>query len=90
MDESAEDRATLLMERASLKDLAEPGSNEYVRWQNIKRGRARMGVTEAGQLAKLYPNYALWMISGEIAPEIGQTSPEYDEAHKNLPNHDAG
>ena len=90
MTDSAEDRALLLMGRASLKDLAEPGSSEYIRLQNIKRGRARMGVAEAELLAKQFPRYALWLISGEIAPDVGQTSPEYDEANRNLSNHDAG
>lgn len=90
MNDSAEDRALLLMNRASLKDLAEPGSSDYVRLQNIKRGRARMGVAEAELLAKQFPQYALWLITGNIAPEIGQTSPEYDEANRNLSNHEAG
>lgn len=49
-----------------------------------------MGVAEAELLAKQFPRYALWLISGEIAPDVGQTSPEYDEANRNLSNHDAG
>ena len=49
-----------------------------------------MGVAEAEMLAKQFPCYALWLITGDVAPEIGQTSPEYDEANRNLSNHDAG
>lgn len=40
-------------------------------------------------LIELYPNYALWLASGNIAPEIGQTSPEYDEASKKLDEQNA-
>src|SRR5690606_4355370 len=36
------------------------------------------------------PQYALWVASGTIAPKIGQTSPQYDEANRNLSNHEAG
>jgi len=90
MTESASDRALLLLRTASLKELAAAGSTEYVRWQNIKRGRARLGIVEAEILAKVYPKYALWLITGETAPEIGQSSPEYDEANSKLPSHNAG
>lgn len=49
-----------------------------------------MGVAEAEMLAKQFPQYALWLISGNVAPEAGQTSPEYDEANRNLSNQNAG
>lgn len=90
MTYTAEDRALQLLKMAKLKDLAEPGSDDYVRLQNIKRGRARMAMAEAETLAKAFPSYALWLISGETQPSIGQTSPEYDEANRNLTNQDAG
>jgi hypothetical protein len=41
-------------------------------------------------LVKLFPSYALWIASGQVAPEAGQTSPDYDEANRNLPNQNAG
>jgi hypothetical protein len=75
-----------LLKQASLRDLATPNSKEYVRWQNIKRGKARLGIEEAEALAQLYPQYALWLITGKISPEIGQTSPELDE----ISNSDSG
>lgn len=83
-------RAAQLLEATSLKDLAPVNSKEYVRWQSIKRGKARIAAEEIEQLGKLYPSYRWWLMTGEVMPEIGQTSPEYDEANKNLPNHDAG
>lgn len=79
-----------MLNKAVLKDLAEPGTPEYVRWQNVKRGRARMTTEEIESLATLYPHYRWWLISGNVMPDFGQTSPEYDEAHKNLINQNAG
>ncbi|KIV74919.1 hypothetical protein SZ55_0276 [Pseudomonas sp. FeS53a] len=32
-------------------------------------------------MANITPEYALWLVSGKIAPECGQTSPEYDQAN---------
>ncbi|MDH0144606.1 DNA-binding protein [Aquipseudomonas alcaligenes] len=84
------DRALKLLEMASLKDLAEVNSKEYVRWQSIKRGKARFSAEEIEQLGKLYPNYRWWLMTGEVMPEIGQTSPEYDEANRNLTSQNAG
>lgn len=34
-----------------------------------------MGTEELAVLVRLYPHYAFWLISGETAPEAGQTSP---------------
>ncbi|SEB17844.1 DNA-binding protein [Marinobacterium iners] len=79
MVEKALDRALLLLERTSLKDLAVPNSKEYVRWQNIKRGKARLGIDEAEALSKIYPQYALWLLTGNVAPEAGQISPKLDQ-----------
>ena len=46
-----------------------------VRYKNI-----RMSTQELEVLVRFYPQYAFWLASGRIAPEIGQTSPEYDAA----------
>lgn len=84
------DRAKLLLDLAKLEDLAKPNSKEYVRWQNIKRGRARFGALEIEKLGKLMPSYRWWLMSGEVMPEVGQTSPAYDEANEKLPSQSAG
>ncbi len=49
-----------------------------------------MSTEEIDVLVKIFPNYALWIASGSIAPEVDQTSPDYDEANRNLPNQNAG
>ncbi|ARH13875.1 DNA-binding protein [Pseudomonas aeruginosa] len=90
MAESMANRALQLLDQTSLKELAEVNSKDYVRWQSIKRGRARIGAEELEQLGKIYPQYRWWLMTGEVMPEIGQTSPPYDEANRNLPNQNAG
>lgn len=84
------DRALKLLEMTSLKDLAEVNSKEYVRWQTIRRGKARITAEEIEQLGKLYPSYRWWLMTGEVMPDKGQTSPEYDEANRNLTDQNAG
>lgn len=73
-------RALRLLEQTSLKDLAEVNSKDYVRWQSIKRGRARMGVEELERLAELYPQYRWWLLTGESLPSAEQRSPEDEPA----------
>jgi hypothetical protein len=45
---------------------------------------ARVSTEETDVLVNIYPNYALWLASGQIAPEIGQTSPDYDAVNEKL------
>lgn len=54
-------------------------------WQNIRNKPEReIKEEEIEAIAHNFPQYRLWIISGEIAPEIGQTSPEYDKANESL------
>ena len=64
------------------------GSN---RWRTVLYNKdVRISTEEIDVLGSLYPQYRWWMVSGEVAPEIGQTSPEYDEANRNLNTPNAG
>ena len=56
----------------------------------MRNGKARLSDVEIDAVVKAFPQYSLWLVSGEIAPEIGQTSPEFDEANRNLANPNAG
>lgn len=76
-------------ERTSVWFEKQTGIDRY-RWGNIRNGKARLSDAEIDAVAKIFPQYALWLVSGNIAPECGQTSPEYDEANQNLSNHSAG
>jgi len=67
----------------------ETGIDRY-RWGNIRNGKARLSDAEIEAVVKVFPQYALWLVTGTIAPECGQTSPEYDEANRNLTNPNAG
>jgi hypothetical protein len=67
----------------------ETGIDRY-RWGNIRNGKAKITDAEIEAIVELFPNYALWLVTGKIAPEAGQTSPAYDEAHSNLNNQSAG
>ncbi|PKM31619.1 MAG: DNA-binding protein [Gammaproteobacteria bacterium HGW-Gammaproteobacteria-11] len=86
---SSSDRARLLIKLVGPKKASEAGG-DYERWRNVSKGAVRVSGEEIDVLVKLYPHYALWLASGEIAPECGQTSPDYDEANRNLHNQNAG
>ena len=67
----------------------ETGIDRY-RWGNIRSGKARLSDAEIEAVVKLFPQYSLWLVSGEIAPECGQVSPAYEEANRNLTGQNAG
>lgn len=75
-------------ERTSVWFEKETGIDRY-RWGNIRNGKARLSDAEISAVVGVFPSYALWLVTGNIAPEIGQTSPEYDEAAKKLDNQNA-
>lgn len=76
---TAADRARLLLKKLGPKKTSEYGG-DYERWRSVSKGIVRVSTEEIDVLVKIYPRYALWLASGKIAPECGQTSPEYDEA----------
>lgn len=76
-------------ERTSVWFEKETGIDRY-RWGNVRNGKARITDAEIEAVVALFPQYALWLVTGEIAPESGQTSPAYDEAHRKLTTQDAG
>lgn len=67
------------------------GISRYT-WNNLKNPARNREIKEEEILAiaKVFPQYRWWLLTGEVMPEAGQTSPEYDEAHSNLSNQDAG
>ncbi|WP_225610225.1 DNA-binding protein [Pseudomonas sp. PDM19] len=76
-------------ERTSVWFEKETGIDRY-RWGNVRNGKARITDAEIEAVIQIFPQYALWLVTGNIAPESGQTSPAYDEANKNLSNPNAG
>lgn len=78
--ESMQARARLLIDKAGFEQLIRESDIGLVRWQTVRYKNIRMSTQELEVLVRFYPQYAFWLASGKIAPEIGQTSPEYDEA----------
>jgi transcriptional regulator with XRE-family HTH domain len=70
---------------------ARTGISRYT-WNNLKNPARSREIKEEEILAiaEVYPQYRWWLLTGEVMPEIGQTSPAYEEAHSNLPNQSAG
>ena len=60
------------------------------KWYHLRNGKRRANEDDIDAIVKLAPQYALWLASGNILPEGGQTSPEYDEANSKLPDQNAG
>lgn len=67
------------------------GISRYT-WNNLKNTARKREIKaeEIEAIVNLFPQYALWVVSGEIAPEAGQISPDYVVADSNLPNQSAG
>lgn len=85
-----EERIRQLIDIAGLDGLVKKNKIAGTRWRTVRYDkRTRISTQELNMLIELYPNYALWLASGNIAPEIGQTSPEYDEAAKKLDEQNA-
>ncbi|EPG3576381.1 hypothetical protein [Pseudomonas aeruginosa] len=76
-------------ERTSVWFEKQTGIDRY-RWGNVRNGKARITDAEIEAVIQIFPQYALWLVTGNIAPESGQTSPEYDEANQNLSSLNAG
>ncbi|PJI48723.1 MAG: hypothetical protein CTR55_13785 [Pseudomonas sp.] len=88
--ESIQARARTLISKAGMDRLVKESNIAFQRWHSVRYRDIRMSTEELDALQAMFPAYRLWLISGEIAPEIGQTSPEYDEANTNLSNPSAG
>ena len=89
--ESIDDRVRTLVDKSGLDELVRRTEIGSTRWRTVRYDkRTRISTQEIEALTKIYPQYALWLASGTVAPECGQTSPEYDEANSNLPKPNAG
>jgi len=89
--ESIDERVRSLVDKTGLDDLVKKTAIGGTRWRTVRYDkRTRISTQEVEALTQIYPQYALWLASGQIAPECGQTSPDYDEANRNLTNQHAG
>lgn len=89
--ESIDDRVRSLVDKTGIDELVKRTNIGGTRWRTVRYDkRTRISTQEIEALALIYPQFALWLTSGKIAPECGQTSPEYEEADRNLANQSAG
>lgn len=82
--------AILARKKLTAKRLEQISGIDRERWYALRRGSRRVNEDDIKVIVEVAPEYALWLVSGKIAPECGQTSPEYDEANEKLPNTNAG
>lgn len=66
------------------------GISRYT-WSNLKNPSKNREIKEEEILAiaKVFPQFRWWLLTGEVMPEVGQTSPDYEEANPNLSDRDA-
>nr|WP_286976913.1 hypothetical protein [Pseudomonas sp.] len=88
--ESIQTRAKALIDKAGFERLIKETEISLTRWQTVRYKKIRMSTEEIEALIKIFPEYAMWLACGGVAPESGQTSPEYDEANRNLSQPHAG
>lgn len=84
---SIQERARALIKKAGVDRIARESEIAHSRWLSVTYKKVRMSTEELEVIQRVFPEYRLWLISGEIAPEIGQTSPDYDEVNSKLDNH---
>lgn len=86
-----DERIRTLIDIAGLDNLAKKTEIAGTRWRTVRYDkRTRISTQEMQALIALYPQYGLWLSTGNVAPEIGQTSPAYDEANEKLHGQNVG
>lgn len=66
------------------------GISRYT-WSNLKnRSKSReIKEEEILAIAKIFPQFRWWLLTGEVMPEVGQVSPDYENANRNLAEQNA-
>ena len=72
------------------KKLEELTGIDREKWYALRGGKRRVNEDDIHGILKITPEYALWLVSGNIAPESGQTSPAYTAADVKLEEPKAG
>lgn len=60
------------------------GISRYT-WSNLKNPSKNREIKEEEILAiaKVFPQFRWWLLTGEVMPEVGQTSPDYESEKRN-------
>jgi metallophosphoesterase superfamily enzyme len=70
-------RAVQLVRMAGPKNLSLQGDTNHQRWKNISKGIIRMGTEEVSILLRVYPQYAVWLLTGNVEPPVEQLKPDF-------------
>ena len=62
-------------ERLTATWLQERTGIDVGRWRNVRSGNVEIRGNEIEEIAKLFPEYAYWLVAGLEIPEAGQISP---------------
>jgi len=64
-----------------LPELEEKTGISRYTWNNLKNPARKREIKaeEIEAIVELYPQYALWIVSGKIEPECGQVSPQIQQ-----------
>jgi len=52
--------------------------------QNIEQKKQKVYTWQVQAIASRWPSYKVWLVFGETLPEVGQISPEIEDARRNL------
>lgn len=66
------------------KKLEELTGIDREKWYALRGGKRRANEDDIQGMLAITPEYALWLVSGNIAPESGQISPSYQIADTKL------
>lgn len=61
---------------AELERLTDIGAKA---WSHVYHGRTSPDAKHLEKLCLLFPEYTLWLMTGQVSPEAGQTSPELEQ-----------
>lgn len=53
-------------------------------WENVENGIQKANEDHIQAIAKRWPQFAYWLVTGNTIPEAGQISPEIEETRKKL------
>ncbi|QDF99759.1 hypothetical protein CJ010_14620 [Azoarcus sp. DD4] len=60
-------------------ELAKKTDVSAAMWNHVYHGRVKPSAEHLEHLCRLYPRYTLWLMTGQTAPDAGQTSPDIEQ-----------
>lgn len=77
-----EERVRTLVRYIGATKLAETTAiTERQRWQTVATNRkVKARIEDLEELLRVFPQYELWLLKGDVDPACGQVAPGYEEA----------